>query len=276
MPTIAETSKEKRLFSELFNEGDVKTKKQRVRFDDNVEVLTEEDDEEDDDQEEEEEEEEVEFVLSIGEDGDFDYTIITTMPASSAGYKPSQEEDIKKPSSPTNQEHQHQHQTNDKIARPASPFAGSDRRLCEELYMSSSSSSADDGGCDCCCEEEGFHMMTMMTSFYSSSRSSVTWPGSLGNNLKVFIPGSGSSSSDDDDDEATFVAEGGATSPRPHDDGDAALLTPLITPPSSPRRVVCTASSDGVVTEEAVVICEWPCNLTVDNAITSALELPLL
>ena len=50
---------------------------------------------------------------------------------------------------------------------------------------------------------------------------------------------------------------------------DAAAPTPLITPPSSPRRIR-TLSFDGQ-TEEAT-ICEWPCNLTVDNAITAAVE----
>ena len=48
------------------------------------------------------------------------------------------------------------------------------------------------------------------------------------------------------------------------------MPTPLITPPSSPQRIR-TLSIDGATTEEAT-ICEWPCNLTVDNAITSAVE----
>ena len=253
MPTIAETAKEKRLFSELFNDGDTKSKKQRVRFDDNVEVLTEEDSELD----EEEDEEDVEFVLSIGEDGDFDYTIITTTAAtaSSESYKTS-EEDIKEPSSSPN------HHPNDKITtRPASPFAGSDRRLCEELYMSPSSSSVD-GVCACC---EGIPTTMMLSSFsfnYSRS-SSMNWPSiGLGNNLKILIPSSTSS----DEDEATF-AKG---PPQQNDDDDAASLTPLITPPSSPGKL-----TNGTMTDDSVVICEWPCNLTVDNAITSALELPL-
>ena len=44
--------------------------------------------------------------------------------------------------------------------------------------------------------------------------------------------------------------------------------TPLITPPSSPRRIR-TLSVDGLMEEEATV-CEWPCNLTVDNALMAA------
>jgi len=262
MPTIAQTTKEKRLISELFNDEDIKSKKQRVRFDDHVEVLSEEDDDDLDDTEEEEEEE-VEFILSIGEDGDFDYTIITTATAavaSSADCQPSQE-DIKKPSSPA-------HQENDaKITRPASPFAGSDRRLCEELYIPPASSSEDGDCCPCC--EGILNDIMMLPSFnnyyHPSSRSSVTsWQNSLGNNLKIFIP---SSSSDEDD-----TATAGAKSP-PLDDYDAALLTPLITPPPTPRRDL--SSPDGAMTSDETVICEWPCNLTVDNAITSALELPL-
>lgn len=263
MPTIAQTTKEKRLISELFNDEDIKSKKQRVRFDDHVEVLSEEDDDDLDDTEEEEEEE-VEFILSIGEDGDFDYTIITTATAavaSSADCQPSQE-DIKKPSSPANQE-------NDaKITRPASPFAGSDRRLCEELYIPPASSS-EDGDCCPCCEGilNDIMMLPSFNNYHPSSRSSVTsWQNSLGNNLKIFIPSSSSSSDEDD------TATAGAKSP-PLDDYDAALLTPLITPPPTPRRDL--SSTDGVMTSDETVICEWPCNLTVDNAITSALELPL-
>ncbi len=57
-------------------------------------------------------------------------------------------------------------------------------------------------------------------------------------------------------------------------------IMPLITPPSSPRRiqVVMSTLDDGsgvttTIMEEEATICEWPCNLTVDNAITAALEL---
>lgn len=265
MPTIAQTTKEKRLISELFSEDDTRLKKQRVRFDDHVEVLTEDDDELDDTTEEEEEE--VEFVLSIGEDGDFDYTIITTtaaassVAAASASNQPSQQDIKKKPSSP-----QPNQDTNVKITRPASPFAGSDRRLCEELYIPPASSSEDGGDCCPCCEGI-LNMMTLPSSSlnnYPSPRSSITsWQSSLGNNLKIFIP----SSSDEEDDNAT-----GAKSPL----CNVALLTPtpLITPPLSPRRDM-DSSSDGMMPTGETIICEWPCNLTVDNAITSALELRL-
>ncbi|KAL3794633.1 hypothetical protein HJC23_010061 [Cyclotella cryptica] len=44
-------------------------------------------------------------------------------------------------------------------------------------------------------------------------------------------------------------------------------MAPLITPPASPRRVH-SVSVNGV--EEEVTICEWPCNLAVDIAITAA------
>ncbi len=266
MPTIAQTTKEKRLISELFSEDDTRSKKQRVRFDDYVEVLTEDDDEEELD-DTTEEEEDVEFVLSIGEDGDFDYTIITTAKASvasvaaaaSASNQPSQQDIKKKPSSP-----QPNQDTNVKITRPASPFAGSDRRLCEELYIPPASSSEDGGDCCPCCEGI-LNMMTLPSSTYPSPRSSInSWQSSLGNNLKIFIP---SSSDEDDDDNAAA----GAKSPLVN----VALLTPtpLITPPLSPRRE--SDSSDGSVPTGETIICEWPCNLTVDNAITSALELRL-
>jgi len=259
MPTIAQTTKEKRLISELFSDEDTRSKKQRVRFDDHVEVLTEDDDELEDT--EEDDEEEVEFVLSIGEDGDFDYTIITTTATASTSYQHSQEDFKKPPSSPPNQDNHHA-----KITRPASPFAGSDRRLCEELYIPPSSSSEDGSDCCPCCE--GVLNMMMLPSVNSTYlpplRSSLTsWPSSLGNNLKIFIPSSSSSSSDEDDNNMAT----GANSPP----CDAALLTPLITPPPTPRRD--GSSSDGVMTADETVICEWPCNLTVDNAITSALEL---
>lgn len=260
MPTIAQTTKEKRLISELFSDEGTRSKKQRVRFDDHVEFLSE-----DEDSDEEEEEEDVEFVLSIGDDGDFDYTIITSTASAAASastsYQPSQE-DIKKLSSPPSSNHA-------KITRPASPFAGSDRRLCEELY---NVSSASEDGSDCCpsCDEGVLNnMMMLLPSFQSSNyhysplRSSLTsWQSSLGNDLKIFIP---SSSSSDEDDTMTSGAKG----PPYH----AALLTPLITPPPTPRRDV--SSSNGGNSDETV-ICEWPCNLTVDNAITSALELPPL
>ncbi|KAL7458255.1 hypothetical protein ACHAWC_009815 [Mediolabrus comicus] len=269
MPTIAGTAKEKRLFSELFNDGDTKSKKQRVRFDDVVEVLTEEDSDDDEDvgdefDRQDSEDEDVDFILSIGEDGDIDYTIITS--SCHSRDHPTSQEDNNKESSPK------QHYLHDKIVRPASPFAGSDRQLCEELYMSFSS----------------FHEGMTSTSgsdfncFTSPSRSSACWSSSLGNNLKILIPNSTKGNSHEDDNiggrKVSFDSKVGARSPPspPYGDDESVMLTPLITPPSSPRRVVCNISSEnGKVTEEEAVICEWPCNLTVDNAITSALELSL-
>lgn len=51
-------------------------------------------------------------------------------------------------------------------------------------------------------------------------------------------------------------------------------IMPLITPPSSPRRIQMVISTpDGGDVATTATICEWPCNLTVDNAITAALEL---
>mmetsp|Transcript_9724 Transcript_9724/g.19797 ORF Transcript_9724/g.19797 Transcript_9724/m.19797 type:complete len:221 (+) Transcript_9724:311-973(+) len=50
---------------------------------------------------------------------------------------------------------------------------------------------------------------------------------------------------------------------------NGSFMEPLITPPSSPRRI-CTFLDDGY--SEETTICEWPCNLTVDIAITTALE----
>ena len=284
MPTIAASSKEKRLFSELFNDGDTKSKKQRVRFDDNVEVLTEEDEESEDEEEDsvDNEDEDVEFVLSIGEDGDIDYTIITTTSATASSSSascsrdsPTYQEHKESPSSPS---HNHLHH---KISRPASPFAGSDRRLCEELYMSPSSyyEGTTTGGCD-----DSFPLTGMMASFAyanSPSRSSACWSSSLGNNLKILVPSQDEKGAVGGRKVSFDFKAGGAQSPgaaaAPHHyDDETAILTPLITPPSSPRRVVYNISSDnGKVTEEEAVICEWPCNLTVDNAITSALELPL-
>lgn len=269
MPTIAQTMKEKRLISELFSEDDARLKKQRVRFDDHVEVLTEDDDEEE--ELDDTTEEDVEFVLSIGEDGDFDYTIITATAKASASAvastsnQSSQQDIKKKPSFP-----QPNQDTNVKITRPASPFAGSDRRLCEELYIPPASSSEDGGDCCPCCEGI-LNMMTLPSStlnisnYYPSPRSSITsWQSSLGNNLKIFIP---SSSSDEEDDDAVAGAKSSLV--------NVALLTPtpLITPPLSPRKEL--DCSDGVMPTGETIICEWPCNLTVDNAITSALELRL-
>lgn len=276
MPTIAGTAKEKRLFSELFNDGDVKSKKQRVRFDDVVEVLTEEDSDDDEDvgdklDRQDSEDEDVDFILSIGEDGDIDYTIITTTTSSSQYSRdhPTSQEDHnneKRSSSPK------QHYLHDKIVRPASPFAGSDRQLCEELYMTFSS--FHEGMTSTSCSD--FNCLT------SPSRSSACWSSSLGNNLKILIPSNAKGNSHDHHQDVggrkvSFDSKAGTQSPPSPPYGDeSAMLTPLITPPSSPRKVVCNISSEnGKVTEEEAVICEWPCNLTVDNAITSALELSL-
>ena len=249
MPTTAQTAKEKRLFSELFN-GDVKSKKQRVRFDDDIDVFSENEY----DLDMSEEDDEVEFTLSIGEGGDFDYTIITDATASSSSRR-SQQDNTSISSS--------------KGARPASPFAGSDRRLCEELYWPPSSFGVEEeGGGDCCaCCEGIFDTITFQstTDSKSTSRSISTWQNSLGGNLKIFIPNAG------DDEGASF--ESGAGNHPQSVDGTTALLTPLITPPESPRRE--SSSSDGTMSNDVTVICEWPFNLTVDNAITSAKELPL-
>ena len=265
MPTIAGTAKEKRLFSELFNDGDVKSKKQRVRFDDVVEVLTEEDSDEDEDvgdelDRQDSEDEDVDFILSIGEDGDIDYTIITSSSCHSRDHPTSQEDNNKEPSPK-------QYYLHDKIVRPASPFAGTDRQLCEELYMSFSSyhEGTSTSGSDFNC-------------FTSPSRSSACWSSSLGNNLKILIPSSAKGNSHDDISgrKVSFDSKAGTQSPPspPFGDDESAILTPLITPPSSPRRVVCNISSEnGNVTEEEAVICEWPRNHTVDNAIPSGVEL---
>ena len=248
MPTTAQTAKEKRLFSELFN-GDVKSKKQRVRFDDDIDVFSENEY----DLDMSEEDDEVEFTLSIGEGGDFDYTIITDATASSSSRR-SQQDNTSISSVKGG-------------ARPTSPFAGSDRRLCEELYWPPSSFGVEEEGGDCCaCCEGIFDTITFQstTDSKSTSRSISTWQNSLGGNLKIFIPNAG-------DEGASF--ESGAGNHPQSVDGTTALLTPLITPPESPRRE--SSSSDGTMSNDVTVICEWPFNLTVDNAITSAKELPL-
>lgn len=206
----------------------------------------------------EDDDEDVDFVLSIGEDGDWDYTITTTTASTTTTKE--KEEDVPPPP-PTEEEHtknKRLHHTN----RPASPFAGCDSRLCEELYMMSTSattttssrSSKDDEEDDACyCQEEE---ELLRVSSYSS----------LGNNLKISMSAIGTSSHDRlMDGEATSSSAAAAAA-----NTMLMLPTPLITPPSSPRRIR-TVSYDGVTTEEAT-ICEWPCNLTVDNAITAALE----
>mmetsp|Transcript_12294 Transcript_12294/g.21308 ORF Transcript_12294/g.21308 Transcript_12294/m.21308 type:complete len:241 (-) Transcript_12294:231-953(-) len=226
MPTIAETPQTKRLLSDLLlRSGDENLKnspkRQRVCFDGDVELPHSKSNEERTvtsatNEELAEDEEELEFILSIGEDGDWDYTISTaTVGAAEDSKSKSEDEPSRK------------HQT----PRPASPF-GDDHWLCEELYMnrptSSSSRDEDDG-------DEGPMLRVDSTN-------------SLGNNLNISLKALDYSSASD----------------------EAAMPMPLITPPSSPRTVR-TVSGDGVTTEEAT-ICEWPFNLTVDNAITSALE----
>mmetsp|Transcript_154 Transcript_154/g.274 ORF Transcript_154/g.274 Transcript_154/m.274 type:complete len:229 (-) Transcript_154:287-973(-) len=220
MPTIAETFQVKRLLSDLLlaDGGEKSNKRHRVRFDDNVEVLSSSGKNFEDGSliNQTEEEEEVDFVLSIGEDGEWDYTITTTK----------EKDDV-----PPSEEHGVD-PLPFKKSRPASPFAGCDRRLCEELYMTSSPLNESRG--------EAEELL-----FRVNSNSS------LGNNLTISITAC-------NDHRLDSTAE-------------AVMPMPLITPPSSPRTIR-TVSYDGVTTEEAT-ICEWPCNLTVDNAITAALEL---
>ncbi|KAL7548198.1 hypothetical protein ACHAWF_011495 [Thalassiosira exigua] len=147
--------------------------------------------------EEDEEDVDVEFVLSIAEDGDWDYTIISRL-----------EEGHVSPAEPD--EGGQLATVPSKNSLPASPPG----RLGEEPWA----------------EEPLLRVNSC---------------GSLGNALTISLKAC--------DDAAAMRTP-----------------TPLITPPSSPRRI-CTVSCDGVTTEEAT-ICEWPCNLTVDNAITAALE----
>jgi hypothetical protein len=236
MPTVAETYQVKRLLSDLVVAGggggsETSEKRRRVRFDDDNYIREDarcwEGGVENDD-EAEEEEGQVYFVLSIGADGEWDYTIKET--------EEEEEEEEERgwglvmPLPPT--------EGRAKISRPSSPFAGCDRSLCEELYppssSSSSSSSLDNGT-----EDEPQNGAAAPPS--SSG-------GGLGNNLWIRVD------CDASDDPVA-----------------AAPMPPLITPPSSPRWVR-TLSADGGTTETAT-ICEWPSNLTVDNAITAALEL---
>mmetsp|Transcript_28525 Transcript_28525/g.46316 ORF Transcript_28525/g.46316 Transcript_28525/m.46316 type:complete len:241 (-) Transcript_28525:69-791(-) len=223
MPTTAETSQVKRLLSDLLLAGGGErssNKRQRVRFDDNVELHCSDETSEEYgslniDEHDALEEEYVDFVLSIGEDGDWDYTIMTSVDDVTVA------EDFEADSSPC------------KALRPASLFAGSSD-LCDELYTLSSSS-----------HDEAEGLLFRVES--SNSLLRVDSSNSLGNNLKISLR-----ACNDDFDP------------------DAAMPMPLITPPSSPRRVQ-TFSGDGVISEEAT-ICEWPCNLAVDNVIIAASE----
>jgi len=104
----------------------------------------------------------VDFVLSVGEDGEWDYTIRGAVA----------------PPPPTGERAE--------ASRPSSPLAICDRSLCEELYPSSSSSSSSsflDGGID---EDEDEQQ-----SEAARSRSSTSPPGNdddgLGNNLRIHV-----------------------------------------------------------------------------------------
>lgn len=111
---------------------------------------------------------------------------------------------------------------------------------------------------------------------------------SLGNNLMISIRACnyGSSRNVNDnygDGDEDNVDESGSEEYSPTivaQRSPSMPIMPLITPPSSPRRiqVVLSTLDDGsgvttTIMEEEATICEWPCNLTVDNAITAALEL---
>ena len=190
MPTVAETYQVKRLLSDFLVVGGgsgetTKKKRRRVRFDDdNLEEEDarfscdesvacsrrgeggeyEVDEEEDEEDEAEEEGGEVDFVLSIGADGEWDYTIKVA-----AGEEEEEEGDggAVAPPPPTGGRAE--------ISRPPSPFAGCDRCLREELYPPPSSSSLD-GGID---DER-------RSGAASPSGSSCAPPG-LGNNLRICV-----------------------------------------------------------------------------------------
>lgn len=219
MPTIAKKAPGKRLLSDLFLTGidGNSNKRARVCFDDNIEILhlgcdcdTSSSDEYDSvaDEDHNEEEEEVDFILSIGPDGDWDYSINTTTPSTLA-LRPDVKAD----------------------PLPVSPFTGCThhRQSCDLLMSPMASSNADAGDGPLC-------------------RADST--NSLGNNLTISLAA--------------------LDKPQRGEAPSATTPTPLITPPSSPRKVR-TVSCDGVTSEETT-ICEWPSNLTVDNAITAALE----
>ena len=222
MPTtIAETSNAKRFISELSDVGGqgggtLSNKRQRVHFNNDVEVLngsnklevsmglhnTKED--------MMEEEEDVEFILSIGEDGEWDYNI--TLPSEAV-------EEQKNAAQGRNE--------------PRAFGDGDNRLQGEELHNIASSL--------LCAAEEMNEEPLLRVNSTNSLGSLVVGKTSL----KISIS-------------------------ECNQDNNTAAMTPLITPPSSPRRIR-TLSVDGATTEEAT-ICEWPCNLTVDNAITAALE----
>ena len=203
MPAVAETYQVKRLLSDLLvaagggggGERDTAMKKKRRRcvrfFDEDDDDNLEEDarccscdefaacsrrgggggeDEYEDEDEAEDEGGGVNFVLSVGEDGEWDYTIRGA---------------VAPPPPPTGERA--------KTSRPSSPFAICDRSLCEELYPSSSSSSSSflDGGIDG--DEQ--------QSETAWSRSSSTPPSGddddgLGNNLRIYVDYDAASSDD--------------------------------------------------------------------------------
>lgn len=218
-------------------------KRQRyVRFDDDVAVLSAEENSKGD--LELDEDDDVDFVISIGDDGDWDYTITTKAKEGGGG-----DDDDDVPPPPAERL---------KISplarmRPGSPHAGCDRRLCEELYdimMDSHQAAEEEEDQDIDDDEELSPPSRCSNSFCGGGGG--CGGGLLGNNLKISITACNHDNSC-----------GG--------DGDCkAAPIPLIPPPASPRRIR-TYSIDGIASEEAT-ICEWPCNLTVDNAITSALE----
>ena len=162
MPTVAETYQVKRHLSDLLvaagggggSERETAMKKSRrsVRFfdydDADLEACSRRGEEGWED--EAEEEEEVDFVLSIGEDGEWDYTI----------------KEAVAPPPPTGERA--------KTSRPSSPFAICDRSLCEELYPSSSSSSSS----------------FLETAWSRSSTSSSGNDDGLGNNLRIYVDAS--------------------------------------------------------------------------------------
>mmetsp|Transcript_31102 Transcript_31102/g.66216 ORF Transcript_31102/g.66216 Transcript_31102/m.66216 type:complete len:236 (+) Transcript_31102:208-915(+) len=220
MPTIAKSAQVKRHLLLVGDEQNL-NKRQRVRFEDDVEVhISDRSVEqcESVNKGEHEADEDVEFAFSIGEDGDWDYSITTN--ADSVSIPTAEELETDVPPS--------------KRIRSPSPFAGCDHRLCGEPSTVSHPN-------PCNGEEDDEWSLCRVDS-----------NNSLGNNLKISLKA------------CNDAHDLGASA-------EAAMPTPLITPPSSPRRVQ-TFSGDGMTSEEAT-ICEWPCNLTVDNAITAALEL---
>lgn len=221
MPTIAETSGVKRLLSNLLfaEEAEAKPiKRQRVRFDDNVEVRDGSSAHQSSGCKHGEHQDGDFFDLPVGEDGGWHYTNI------SAAKKGDGATDDAKPSPITRR------------SGSLFEFAGSDLSLSEELFMMSNIINEGKG------EEEEDEEEPLLR---------VNSSGSLGNNLKISLKAC-----------AADVDDGACTA--------NAMPTPLITPPSSPRRIR-TLSFDGAFSEETT-ICEWPCNLAVDNAITAALE----